>query len=261
MKERIAKFRNDLNAGKVCIGAGISLSDPLVSEALADSADFLWIDMEHSNMSPEAVNWHLLAARGKNKPAFVRVAAGSTALIKPALDAGADGIIVPQVKSMEEVRSIVADCRYPPVGKRGFGPRVPSNFGRSTGAAYVREADESVLAMVMLETAEALEAIEQITALPGLDSVVIGPADLTLALGEGRDMRSPRTEAAIRKIITAALSNGKLVGAGMGVDVSFARYLAGLGVQWLQVGSDYDLMIHHLDQVQSAIRSEGSQPG
>ena len=204
MKEHIAKFRNDLSAGKKCIGAGISLSDPLVSEALADSADFLWIDLEHSNMSPNAVNGHLLAARGKNKPAFVRVSAGSTPLIKSALDAGADGIIVPQVRSVEEVRGILADCRYPPAGRRGFGPRVPSNFGRFTGTAYTQEANESVLVMVMIETADALETIEQITALPGLDSVVIGPADLTLALGEGRNMRSPRIEAAMRRIVTTA---------------------------------------------------------
>lgn len=256
MKTSIAKFRADLRAGKKLIGIGITLSDPLVSEAVADSVDFLWIDLEHSTMSPEVVNGHLLAARSKNKPGIVRVSAGCTHLIKSALDGGADGIIVPQVRSVAEVESIVDDCRYPPQGRRGFGPRVPSNYSRASGLDYIEDANANILVCVMIETVEALEGIEQITAIPGLDSVVIGPADLTLALGEGRNKRSPRIETAMRKIISTALSHGKYVGAGMGADVEFALYLAGLGVQWLQVGGEYDHMIKHFDAVRTTLYSK-----
>ena len=255
MKDVIAKFRQTLQNGKKCFGVGITFADPLVSEALGDSVDFLWIDLEHSTMSPEIANGHMLAARSTRVPALVRVPQGLTHLIKSALDGGADGIIVPQVYSVEEVTSIVADCRYPPVGRRGFGPRVPSNYGRSGGQEYVDDANANIFVTVMIETAQALEQVEAIAAVPGLDSLVIGPADLSMAIGEGRNVNSLRTEAAIRRIVAAAHSNGKFVGAGMGVSVEFALKLAKSGVQWLQVGQDFDHMIHSIDELRSSFNA------
>src|SRR5262245_20319529 len=155
MTEAIMRFRERLRAGETCMGASITLADPLVTEALGDSVDFFWIDLEHSPMSPEIVQGHLLAARSKNKPSLVRVTGSATPFIKPVLDAGADGIIVPQVRSAEEVRAVVADCRYPPVGRRGYGPRVPSNYGRDGGSAYIERANKSIFVVAQIETAEA----------------------------------------------------------------------------------------------------------
>ena len=125
----IRKFRQQLDAGQRLIGAGVTFSDPLVTEALAPSVDFLWIDLEHTPLGPEALAGHLLAGRATATPCLVRVAAGTTACIKPVIDSGALGIIVPQIETAEEAYSVVRDCRYPPVGSRGYGPRVPSGFG------------------------------------------------------------------------------------------------------------------------------------
>ena len=119
MLQAIKIFREKLAAGRVCLGAGISLSDPLVTDALGDSVDFFWIDLEHGAMSPEILSGHLLAARARRVPGIVRVTGSTTPFIKPILDSGAEGIVVPQVRSAEEVRSVVADCRYPPLGRRG----------------------------------------------------------------------------------------------------------------------------------------------
>jgi 2-keto-3-deoxy-L-rhamnonate aldolase RhmA len=104
----IAEFRSRLRAGEVLLGTAIALTDPFSSEALADSVDFLWIDQEHTPMSPEALRAHLTALRGRGKPGLVRVTEGSTPFIKPVLDAGASGVVAPQVKSAEEVRRVVA---------------------------------------------------------------------------------------------------------------------------------------------------------
>ena len=93
------------------------------------------------------------------------------------------GHIAPQVRSAAEVQRAVDDCRYPPQGKRGYGPRVPSNFGRSGGDDYVAAANAGVFAAVMIETREAVEAIDDIYAIPGLDSIVLGPYDLSGSLG------------------------------------------------------------------------------
>ena len=245
-----------MRAGEVCIGASISLTDPHVTAALADSVDFIWIDLEHSLMSPEAMSGHLLAARSKNAPAVVRVTGSSTPFIKPVLDAGADGIIVPQIRSAAEVHRIVRDCRYPPLGQRGYGPRVPSNYGREEGAKFIERANREVFVAVQIETAEALAELDVILAVPGLDSLVLGPWDLSGALGMLGDVEHPTVVAAIETVIAKTRAAGLFVGSGMGTDAAYAAKMAKRGVQWLQVGGDCGYMIMAMDQITGSIRQQ-----
>lgn len=252
----IVRFRQQLAAGRVCLGASISFSDPLVTDALGDSVDFFWIDLEHCTMSPGALNGHFLAARGRNVPALVRVTGSSTPFIKPVLDAGADGIIVPQVRSVEEVKQVVSDCRYPPVGRRGYGPRVPSNYGRDGGSDYIQRANANVFVSVQIENTEALAAIDEIVRIPGLDSVVIGPWDLSASMGMLGDVQHPRVVAAIETIIARARAANLFVGAGMGPDADYAAVMAKRGVQWLQVGGDYSYMIGLMDHITASVHRQ-----
>ena len=252
--EAIARFRKRLDAGDVCLGVGITLSDPLVTDALGDAVDFFWIDQEHSPRSPEILSGHLLAARARNVPAIVRVTGSGTAFIKPVLDAGAEGIVVPQVRSVEEVRQVVNDCRYPPMGRRGYGPRVPSNYGRDSGSAYVERANRNVFVAVQIETAEALEAIDNILAVPGLDSLVIGPWDLSGALGHFCDVEHPRIVEAVEMIIAKTRAAGLFVGAGMGLDADYAHVMIRRGIQWVQLGEDYSYLISRVNQVTTSVR-------
>jgi 2-keto-3-deoxy-L-rhamnonate aldolase RhmA len=250
----IEKFRQDLQAGRVCLGAAVTFADPLVSEALADAVDFLWLDLEHSPMSPEALNGHLMAARAKNVVALVRVRGFDTPFIKAALDGGADGIVVPQIRTVDEVRQVVADCRYPPVGRRGCGPRVPSNYGRDWSKEFVEQANKTIFVSVQIETAEAMEAIDEIVGVPGLDSLVIGPMDLSGALGVFGEVEHPWVVAAMERIIAKARGAGLAVGAGMGADVEFACTLASRGVQWMHVGVDFQYLTNSVDQLTLSIR-------
>ena len=137
------------------------LDDPLVSEALADEVDFFWYDLEHCPMGQDSLNAHLLAARSRNIPSIVRVADNGVGFIKPILDSGANGIIVPQVKDAEEVRNVVKECRYKPIGERGIGPRVPSNFGRKDLKELMSEANENIFVAVMIENTEAVDDIDR----------------------------------------------------------------------------------------------------
>ena len=257
----IAAFRASLAAGTQLVGCTVGFSDPLVSDALAASVDFLWIDLEHSAMSPEALSGHLLAARAGGKPALVRVPYAGTAFTKPVLDAGADGIIVPQVRTVEEVRRVVADCRYPPAGTRGFGPRVPSRYGRVPDADVVRAANRDLFVAVMIETREAFESVETIVRVPGLDSVVIGPWDLSGAIGTLGDVTSPRLMEAAQRIASAARSAGIFVGAGMGQLPEYARAMARLGAQWLQVGGDAGYLASAVERTMTEVRSLLEAPG
>ncbi len=251
--EPIRKFRQQLDAGQRLIGAAVTFSDPLVTEALAHSVDFLWIDLEHTPLGSEALAGHLLAGRATSTPCLVRVAAGTTACIKPVIDSGATGIIVPQILAAEEAGSVVRDCRYPPVGSRGYGPRVPSCFGRSGGADYLDEANRLLFVAVQVENAAALADVDRIVATPGLDSVVIGPYDLSASLGVFGQLRHPKLIEAIKTIVAQARAAGKYVGAGMGPDPAYAALLAGLGVQWLQVGGDDSYMIQSADSIRQAV--------
>lgn len=254
MFEAVDDFRKRLSQGGLLIGPGINLTDPRSSEALADRVDFLWIDLEHSNMSPEAMGGHLLAARGKKKPAFVRIQGIGTQFIKPVLDAGADGIVVPQVESAEQVEQIVADCRYPPEGRRGFGPLVPTNYGRESLEEYVQKANTSIFVTVMIETVQALQSIDKIVAVKGLDSVVLGPWDLSGALGLLGQVEHPTVVAAMEEIIAKAAAAGLSVGSGAPADPEFISTQAKRGVRWIQAGSDITFMVSYVDRVYDEIR-------
>ncbi len=249
----IDRFREKLRAGKTCIGAAVTFNDPLVAESLADSVDFLWIDTEHTAMNPETLSGHLLAARGRGVPALVRVAGSAASLIKPVLDSGAEGIVVPQVRGAAEVRRVLEDCCYPPMGRRGFGPRVPSNYGRWECEQYVPHANEKLFIAVQIETPEALDELDEILSLPRLDSIVIGPWDLSGALGMLGKVNDPTVLSTIEIIAAKARARGVFVGAGMGPSAEYARTMLSLGVQWLQVGSDFGLMIQTADRLRAAI--------
>jgi 2-keto-3-deoxy-L-rhamnonate aldolase RhmA len=251
----IHKFRDKLRAGQVCLGPGISLSDPAVTEALCDSVDFLWLDLEHSPISLESLQAHLIAARAGGAPILVRVPSGEAAWVKRVLDIGAEGMILPQAGSLAEVEHFVAACRYPPQGRRGFGPRRATNYGRQDLAAYLAAANREVFVAIQIETAAALEAVDAIVRVPGIDSLVIGPADLAGALaGAPGQVEHPKVMDAIATVCARARAAGLSVGIGMGPDAEYAIRVAQLGVQWIQCGGDCGFMIRAADVLYQGIR-------
>ncbi len=252
----IAAFRAQMTSGDICIGASITLTDPHTTDALGDSVDFFWIDMEHSTMTLEALSGHLLAAKARNRPALVRVPGSATPFIKPVLDAGADGIIVPQIRSAAEVQDVVNSCRYPPLGERGYGPRVPSNYGREGGNAFIERANREIFVAVQIENGDAMAALDDILTIPGLDSIALGPWDLSASLGLIGEVEHPTVVEAIDSIITRTRAAGLFVGAGMAPDARFALGMAKRGVQWLQVGDDTGYMILAMDLITAAVRAE-----
>jgi len=256
MTAAIQTFRQAIASGRTLIGVGITFADPLVTDAIAPSADFIWLDLEHALMSPEAMSAHLLAGRARGIPIIVRVPGGDTHTVKPVLDAGAEAVVIPQVRTLDEVRRFVLDCLYPPEGVRGYGPRVPSDYGRTGGAGFAAEANRTVMPTVMVETREALEQLDDILAVPGLGAIMIGPTDLSWSLGLRGQTAHPDNLAAIQSIAQRTRAAGLPVGAGMGVEPDFAVTLAGLGVQWLQVGADFGYLHYAMDSLAAHIRAK-----
>ena len=256
MISNIHKFREKLDAGVFCQGAGITFSDPAVVEALADSVDFVWIDLEHNPTSLESLLAHLIAARAAGVPALVRVPSQDVGWIKRVLDTGAEGIILPQAVSAAEIGKFVSACRYPPLGTRGFGPRRPTNYGRDRGQEYLQKANGELFVVAQIETVSACEELDQIVTIEGLDSLVVGPYDLSGSMGILGEVHDPRVADAVRSIVRHAKSAGLYVGMGMGADAEHAVEAAELGIQWVQCGSDFGLMIQGTDRLHETVRRQ-----
>jgi 2-keto-3-deoxy-L-rhamnonate aldolase RhmA len=247
----IRQFRASLSAGKFCLGPAITLSDPAVTEALGRGADFFWMDLEHSPMGLESLQAHLIAARAVGVPALVRVPASETWFIKRVIDTGAAGVIVPQVRSAEEVRTVVQACRYQPQGDRGYGPRRASNYGHDTG--YFECINQDLFVAVQIEHIEAVRALDDIVAVPGLDSIVLGPFDLSISMGLAGQVAHPEVLTAIGRVIAAAKARGLSIGMGGPASEDYALRAAAMGVQWLQSGGDLDYLTQFFGQFSSRI--------
>ncbi|MBT4866540.1 MAG: 4-hydroxy-3-methylbut-2-en-1-yl diphosphate synthase [Planctomycetaceae bacterium] len=259
MISNIHKFREKLDAGRFCLGAGITFSDPAVVEALSDSVDFLWIDLEHNPTNLESLLAHLIAARAGGAPALVRVPSQEIAWIKRVLDTGAEGIILPQADSAAEIREFVSACRYPPKGTRGFGPRRPTNYARFGGDEYLEHANRNLFVVAQIETVSALNELDEIVAIDGLDSLVVGPYDLSGSMGILGQVHHQQVLDAVRTVAEKAKAAGLYIGMGMGADAEHALEAAQLGVQWAQCGNDFEFMIHRTDQLYHDVRERLSQ--
>jgi 2-keto-3-deoxy-L-rhamnonate aldolase RhmA len=243
----IQEFRAKLKAGQFCLGVGITLSDPAVTEALGKNVDFYWIDMEHTPLNMETLQAHLIAARAVGIPAIVRVPGSEVWFIKRVLDTGAAGIIVPQVRSAAEVKQVVDACRYKPVGDRGYGPRRASTYGRD--ANYLQRINEDLFVAVQIENVDALKEIDAISQIKGVDSLALGPYDLSASLGLMGQVAHPEVVGAIERVIKAAKANGLFVGMGGPANEEYILRGAKLGVQWQQAGSDFEYMIQYVEGV------------
>lgn len=248
-------FREKIQSGKLCLGTCITFNDPTVSECLSTDLDFLWIDGEHQATTLEILQGHIMATKGTDCAALVRVPWNDPVLIKPVLDIGAAGVIVPLVRTAEETRRAVAACRYPPEGIRGFGPRRPSDFGRLGGPDYCRESNENMITIVQIEHIDAVNNIEEILAVPGLTSVAIGPNDLSGSMNLLGQPQHPDVIAAIDRVVTAAAQANIPVGISIGDDPAPLIEWAKKGVRWLAIGGDFTLMIRSVTQVAGEIRN------
>ena len=247
-------FMDKIRRGQVCLGTCITFTDPAVTEALAGALDFVWIDTEHGPLSLETVQGHVMATRGTQATPLVRVPWNDPVLVKPVLDLGAAGVILPMVRNAEEARRAVAGCLYPPQGIRGYGPRRPTNFGRAGGPEFCRLANESMIVLVQVEHIEAVQNIDEILAVPGLSGVVLGPYDLSGSMGRLADVQHPDVVRTMDTVIQKVRNTGRVMGIGTGCDPQQVSQLIDKGVNFLALGGDYMLLAQAVDQLTSKLR-------
>jgi 2-keto-3-deoxy-L-rhamnonate aldolase RhmA len=175
--------REKWKAGKPTIGCFLGLGSPHVAGLMAHAGyDWLVIETEHNAMDMAQVEQMLTAIQGTETVPLVRVPPGDKVFIQRALDIGARGVVVPLIKTPEDAAAVIEATRYPPQGVRGFGPLRASHYNFDM-AEYFETANEDVIVVFIIETKEAVENLEAIAAIPGVDGFFMGQCDLCLSLG------------------------------------------------------------------------------
>jgi len=194
--------------GEKTVGVWLSLTDPLMARRLAHSGpDYVCIDMQHGTADYSNALAMLMAMEGTPAVPIVRVPWNEPGIIGRVLDAGAMGVIIPMVNSVAEAEAAVAACNYPPLGTRSNGPIVAAN---ALGPDYGAEANEHVVCIPMIETLEALDVVEDIAQVPGIDAFYVGPSDMSRSIGipPNLEQMDQRFLDACTRIIDAANANG-----------------------------------------------------
>ena len=248
----INHFKRRLLAGERQIGLWCSLGDPYAAEMVAGSGfDWLMFDTEHSPGGVESVLGQLQAVAPYPVSTVVRPAHNDAVLIKKFLDVGAQTLLVPFVQDAEEARAAVAAMRYAPEGIRGVaGTTRAARFARVPG--YFKRAHEELCLLVQVETREALDRLEEIASVPGVDGVFIGPNDLAASLGHIGEQNHPEVVAAIEDAIARLKAIGKPSGIYSAPDTA-RRYLD-LGMVFAAVGGDSSLLIKGADALAASFK-------
>ena len=248
-------FKNMLAAakGQAPLGTWVMSASPIVAEALG-CAGFDWgvIDMEHSPLDLGDVVHLLQAVAATPMLPVLRVPWNDTVMVKRVLDAGAVTLLFPFVQNAEEARRAVAATRYPPQGVRGMaGMSRGSRFG--TVANHYQVANDRIGVIVQLETPAALEQLEAIAAVPGVDALFLGPADLSGAMGHVGDMDHPAVLAAMSDAVQRCKALGMPVGT-VGGSVEVVNGYRAIGFDYLATASDLGFLMRAAQAALAALR-------
>lgn len=247
-------FRQRFRRGETLVGTFVKTPTGHATEILGDVGfDFVVIDEEHAPFDRVSIDTALLAARAAGIAGIVRVAEPTSSKLLAALDGGAAGVLVPHVSSVQRAGEIVSACRYRG-GSRGFSnsPRA-GGYGRLGVWEHVDTQDEAVTVIAMIEDPEALDCLDDIVGVEGLDGVFIGRGDLTVAIGSAGP-GSEETMSATRKIADAAIRAGKSV-CIMAADAAEAARFNAFGATAFIVASDQGFMRQYATRVLDGFRS------
>jgi 2-keto-3-deoxy-L-rhamnonate aldolase RhmA len=249
--------KKTLREGKPVIGLTVTVPSPEVAlQAARLGFDFVWIEMEHSAITLETARNMVLATQGTATAPFIRVPVNELWTAKRALDVGALGVIFPFTSTPELARQAVAACKYPPLGLRGAGPGLASLRWPAPGG-YADFADKNAMVVIIIEQKQAVENIDAILAVPGIDVVFIGPYDLSHSYGF-RGRQTPEVKEAMAKVVAAAKRRNIPVGRPAGAN-DIGEYIKE-GFRFFQASSELGMMAAGARPVLEAAGKTGEAP-
>ncbi|WP_426169609.1 HpcH/HpaI aldolase family protein [Sandarakinorhabdus sp. DWP1-3-1] len=250
---RVTDFREALRAGDLLAGTWVKTPHPHNVEVLAlSSLDCLVLDGEHAPFDRAALDLCIMAARAGGMPVLVRPASAAHEQILSALDCGADGVVIPHIRSVAEARAAVRACHYVP-GGRGYAGSSRAAAYTTLGMAGHRAAAREVIVIAQIEDAEAVDAIDEIAAVAGIDALFIGRADLTISMG-AETMNDAPVVAAVERICAAGQAAGRTVGMFLGRTEDVPEWRA-RGASLFLLQSDQDFLLQGAARLGAAIRA------
>jgi 4-hydroxy-2-oxoheptanedioate aldolase len=249
-------LRRRLAHGEVTHGTFLGAATPVIAEVCAAAGvDWVLLDLEHGAGGEEQARDVIAAAASYSVPTVVRVESTERIRAGRLLDLGAAGIMFPRIDSAADAAACVRHLRYPPAGDRGVATyNRMCRYGLDPAA--LDRSDDDVLGVVQIETRAALDAVEDIAALDGVDVLFVGPRDLSHALDVPGETQAPVYVAALDRVLAAAKGNGKAAGL-LVPDGAAAAGLAAAGWQFLAIGSDTTLLA---GAVVAELRRAGETP-
>ena len=245
MSVTVNSIRERVLNGELLTGTFLNLGSSVTVEMSGDSGfDWILIDLEHGPSGQDSLLHLLQAASTTPASPVVRIAFNETARFKKTLDLGAAGIMVPWIQNAEEAKQAVAAMRYPPLGIRATG------YSYSFDDYFERN-HELLLTVIQIERTEALEEIDQIASVDGVDVLFIGPMDLSVSLGHPGDFQHPDQQEAYRKVIAAATKHGKSAGILL-QSIEQIEPTVELGFKFIAIGSDSALVGSGMRELVSA---------
>jgi 4-hydroxy-2-oxoheptanedioate aldolase len=238
---RANRLREMWKAGDAAVNGWLAIANSFSAETMAHQGwDSLTIDLQHGVIDYQAMVSMLQAISTTPTVPLVRVPWLEPGILMKTLDAGAYGVICPMVSTREDAQKLVAYTSYAPKGTRSFGPIRAFLYG---GADYPEHANDTIVSFAMIETAQALDNLDDILSVEGLDAIYVGPSDLSLALGckPSFDDVDPKAQQAIDHILARAKAHGVVAGIHNGAPEGALKRVA-KGFQFVTVGSDARLM-------------------
>jgi 4-hydroxy-2-oxoheptanedioate aldolase len=253
------RFKSALKARQPQIGLWMSLANAYTAELCATAGfDWLLIDGEHGPNDVRSMLAQLQAVAAYPGHAVMRAVSADAALVKQLLDIGAQTLLIPMIDDAGQARRMVAATRYAPEGMRGVGSFVArvSRWGQETD--YLDHANQEVCLLVQAETRTALDNLDAICAVDGVDGVFIGPADLAASLGHRGDPGHPEVLTAIDDAIRRIVASGKAAGI-LNTDQTLARHYLALGCTFVAVGLDVGVLASGVRKLRADYADIGSR--
>ena len=239
----LTRIKSAISEGRLAIGTHCFNEDIGFYEMCGPLGyDYVWIDNEHAGITVPIIRNGIVGTNAGGCAAFVRVQSNDPALVKPILECGPDGIIFPMINSPEEAEIAVKSCLYPPHGNRGWGPLRAINYGINTFANlddYINFSNKNIMKIIQAEHITAVENMDKILEVPGIDLVICGPNDLSASIGKFGKLTDPEMVGLMENIIKSCKAANIPYGVSLDCNIDLARFWIERGATFVSMGNAY----------------------